>query len=113
MTGSKLYPRRNYKTGAVESGGVLYKNTRQKSATHPDWSGQLYLEGYGWIWLSGWTNNNRQPPLIRLAVEPVSDEKAEKYLAPKERRAAGAERRPPPRQNGRETGESDEPEIPF
>ena len=114
MTGSKLHPRKNYKTGEEETGGYLFKHTGQKSASAPDWKGKFYLVGYGWIWLDGWSRQADGGPMIKLLGSDITDEKAAKYCAPKDQRAAAeAERRPPPRQNGQDTPEADDSGIPF
>ena len=113
MTGSKLHPRRNYKTGEEESGGYLFKNTGQKSASAPDWKGKFYLVGYGWIWLDGWSRQADGKPMIKLLSNDITDEKAAKYCQPREPHSAGAERRPERRQNGQEAPDSNDSEIPF
>lgn len=113
MSGSKLHPRQGYKSGRVETGGYLAKNENPKSATHPDWTGRFYLDGYGWIWLSGWTRKGRDAPLIRLAGNDMTDEQAEKYCAPKDRSKTHAEPPASHRPNGRDSTDSDDGGIPF
>jgi len=113
VSGSKLHPRMGYKTGKVETGGYLSKNDRPKSASSPDWRGMFYLEGYGWIFLSGWTRQGRGAQMIRLTSKDMSDPDAEKYCAPKDRSKTHAEPPPSHRPNGRDSTDSDDGGIPF
>lgn len=113
MTGSKLHPRIGYKTGKIETGGYLKKNASPKSASSPDWRGMFYLEGYGWIFLNGWSRKSGGPPMIRLTGKDMADEDTEKYCAPKQAGATPAERHQPNQNNGQHAAESDDSGIPF
>ena len=64
--------------GSPESGGVL----RPKDAPttrHPNHKGRLYVVGYGWLWLSGW---QQQDGSVRLAAEAMTTEQVEHYCRP-------------------------------
>lgn len=114
MTGSRLNPRVSRKTGEEESGGYIKRVDGQKSATSPDWRGMFYLVGYGWIWLSGWDHDSDGEPLIRLLSQDMTDEKAQRFCTPKERRGGKTPaRRQAHQQNGKNPPPSDDPEIPF
>ena len=51
--------------------GTLGKNKRKESDTHPDYTGQLNIDGVEY-WLSGWLKSNGQTgeKFFSLAVKP-------------------------------------------
>jgi hypothetical protein len=65
--------------GQPATGGVV-RPREPAGPTHPDVRGRLYVLGYGWIWLSGWS----QPDgAVRFAGEPMSAGQVDQYCAPR------------------------------
>ncbi len=67
--------------------GVLFKNTRKEKPTHPDWTGDITLDGAEY-WLSGWVKESKA---------------GMKYLSV----AVGQEKKP------KEETKKEEPSVPF
>ena len=111
MAGSKINP--NTWKGEVRSGGYIVRNRKPSSANSPQWKGKYFLEGYGWVWVSGW---ERRDDVIRLSVQDMSDEHARKFCQQKgtNNDAPQAPRtRPEYGQNGSNPPANDPDEIPF
>jgi len=49
--------------------GTLGKNMNKKSDNHPDYSGQLNVDGTDY-WLSGWLKEGKDGKFFSLAVKP-------------------------------------------
>lgn len=70
--------------------GTLGKNKRKNSDSHPDYSGQLNVDGREY-WLSGWLKENGQTgeKFFSLSVKPKEQQGEESQVAPKS--AGGAD----------------------
>lgn len=54
--------------------GVLFKNRRKKTDKHPDYTGQIEIEGNEY-WLSAWVNKSRQgQQFLSLTVQPKDEQ---------------------------------------
>jgi hypothetical protein len=72
----------------------------------------IYLVGYGWIWVSGWSREGEEP-LIKLLAEDMTDEQAKRFCAPKVRRGGRQTTPNRPHQNGSKAPDSGTDKIPF
>ena len=68
---------------------VLFKNDRKQTPTHPDWTGDIHLDGTD-FWLSGWVKESK---------------KGAKYLSI----SVGQEKKP----KGEQAAKQDDSDIPF
>lgn len=64
--------------------GGLVRPREQATPNHPTHKGRLYVVGYGWMWLSGWQQDNGS---IRLAADLMTADQVETYCAPQDREA--------------------------
>ena len=78
MSASQLQP--NTYNGQERSGGYIAKNSKQTSASAPDFKGRVYLIGVGWHWVSGWKLKGKNSHMIRLDLEELTDEQFRKYF---------------------------------
>lgn len=49
--------------------GVLFKNDRKESDSHPDYKGQINIGGVE-FWLSAWINTGQNGKFMSLSVKP-------------------------------------------
>lgn len=49
--------------------GVLFKNDRKESDNHPDYKGQINVDGEE-FWLSAWIKDGRNGKFMSLSVKP-------------------------------------------
>ena len=49
--------------------GVLFINNRKESEKHPDYTGNVNIDGVGY-WLSGWKKVGKSGTFLSLAVKP-------------------------------------------
>lgn len=49
--------------------GVLFKNNEKASDKHPDYGGQINIEGVEY-WLNGWIKDGKKGKFLSLAVKP-------------------------------------------
>ncbi len=52
--------------------GVLFKNDRKQGANHPDYKGNINIEGTEY-WLSAWIKQGKQGKFMSLAVTKKED----------------------------------------
>lgn len=78
MMGSRLHP--NMYRGAEDSTAKLYRNKKPKSASSPDWLGNLYLPGAGWFWLSGWDRKSKFGDFVTVKPRPMTDADCDYYI---------------------------------
>lgn len=78
---SRLFP--NTYKGNEQSGGYLARNSQPASSHSPAFKGRLWLQGVGWFWLSAWSVQGKNGTYLSLRGNPMSDEDAERYCAPK------------------------------
>lgn len=81
MSASKVNP--NVWNGEEISGGYLVRNSKPASASSPEFKGKIYMVGVGWFWLSGWSKDTKDGPLLRLRAQEMTDEQAEKFCKPR------------------------------
>lgn len=56
--------------------GSLFKNTRKEKDSHPDYQGDLIIDGTHY-WLSGWLKEGSQGKFFSLAVKPKEQRREE------------------------------------
>lgn len=78
--------------------GTLGKNQRREKDTHPEYTGQIDIDGVGY-WLSAWVKEGQSGKFFSLSVKP------------KEAKPAARAPAPPPKQGGSFDDMSDD--IPF
>lgn len=109
MSASKVNP--NVWNGEEISGGYLARNGKITSASSPEFKGKIYLVGVGWYWISGWSKDTKDGPLLRLRAQEMTDEQATKFCKPRpitHAKPHGGHKTPP--NGGGNGGDSD---IPF
>lgn len=42
-----------------ENSGSIFKNRKKEKETHPDWTGEVKIDGQVY-WVSGWTKNSQK-----------------------------------------------------
>jgi len=52
--------------------GVLFKNDRKESDKHPDYRGQINVNGEE-FWLSAWIKSSEKGKFMSLSVQPKED----------------------------------------
>lgn len=56
-----------------DNSGIISENDRKQQPNHPDFKGQITVEGREY-WLSGWEKNGSKGPFISLSVKPKEDQ---------------------------------------
>jgi len=54
--------------------GVLFKNQNKKTDKHPDYTGQINIDGVD-HWLSAWLNEGKRGKYMSLAIGDVKESK--------------------------------------
>lgn len=55
--------------------GALFKNDRKEKDTHPDYKGQINVEGVE-FWVSSWIKEGKSGKFMSLALTPKEQQKA-------------------------------------
>ncbi len=61
--------------------GVLFKNDRKESAKHPDYQGNINVDGVE-FWLSAWIKEGQKGKFMSLSVKK-KEQRAQEQRAPK------------------------------
>jgi hypothetical protein len=70
--------------------GVLFKNDRKEKPNHPDYKGQMNVDGTE-FWLSAWIKDGRDGKFMSIAIKP-KEEAQPARRPPPSRSAAGAQK---------------------
>jgi hypothetical protein len=63
----------------VNNSGVLFRETEKKTEKHPDYKGNILVNGQEY-WISGWTKIGKNGKFLGLAVTPKEQEIASSDL---------------------------------
>jgi hypothetical protein len=63
--------------------GLLFQNDRKKEKNHPDYKGEIDVDGKKY-WLSGWKKQGAKGPFLSLSIKP-KDASAARTSAPRSR----------------------------
>lgn len=68
--------------------GTLGKNQRREKDTHPEYTGQIDIDGVGY-WLSAWVKEGQGGKFFSLSVKPKEARPAARAPAPAPRPSSG------------------------
>lgn len=91
--------------------GVLFKNDRKQQDSHPDYTGNINVDGVE-FWLSAWIKEGQRGKFMSLSIKPKEDQprRQEPQRQPAPQRAQS---RQPQRQNILPPDDMDGDSIPF
>jgi hypothetical protein len=93
--------------------GALFKNDRKESDRHPDYKGDITIDGRK-FWLSGWIKEGKRGKYLSLAAKPAEEQRQEQQPE-RTNTYAAARGREPDRQQRPAGGPTfrDDDQIPF
>jgi hypothetical protein len=94
--------------------GALFKNARKESPSHPDYRGDVMIDGREY-WLSAWIKEGKSGKFMSIAVKP-KDEQPRRQEPTITQRAQATIRRPDPISSGRQAYDGrdmDDQDVPF
>jgi hypothetical protein len=69
-------------TDRRQDGGALFKNDRKEKDSHPDYRGDITIDGRKY-WLSGWLKEGKRGKYMSLAVRAADDQPQEAKPQPR------------------------------
>lgn len=58
-----------------DNSGVLFKNDRKEKDTHPDYTGNVTIDGTDY-WISAWIKSGQKGKFMSLAFKPKEERRA-------------------------------------
>lgn len=89
--------------------GALFKNARKESPSHPDYRGDVMIDGREY-WLSAWIKEGKSGKFMSIAAKPKDDQPQQRTIS---EQATAKIRRPDPISTGRQSIIPQDDEIPF